>query len=148
MQKLSPDDVTARPPPPQYAIYKSGCAIVPWQCAPANSRFSHPGPTGPFKRGYQDRSLMQIKDECGKLLEISAVCYKFCIFQWLTFLPQLDELGKTVDRTVDDLLSGIRALDDSRIDTTSLAKVKMLFRTCVLLLAMLSTWYGTDRWVM
>ena len=88
---------------------------------------------------------MQIKDECGKLLEISVVCYKFCIFQWLTFLPQLDELGKTVDRTVDDLLSGIRALDDSRIDTTSLAKVKMLFRTCVLLLAMLSTWYGTDR---
>ena len=93
---------------------------------------------------------MQIKDECGKLLEISAVCYKFCIFQWLTFLPQLDELGKTVDRTVDDLLSGIRALDDSRIDTTSLAKVKMPYRTCVLLLAMLSTWlhYGTDRCVM
>lgn len=67
---------------------------------------------------------------------------------WLTFLPQLDELGKTVDRIVDDLLSGIRSLDDSRIDTTSLAKVKMLYRTCVLLLAMLSTWYGTDRCVM
>ena len=42
-----------------------------------------------------------------------------------------------MDRILDDLLSGIRALDDSRIDTTSLANVKMLYRTCVLLLAML-----------
>jgi len=34
---------------------------------------------------------------------------------------KLYELGETVDRTVDDLLNGICALDDSRIDTTSLA---------------------------
>ena len=35
---------------------------------------------------------------------------------------KLYELGKTVDRTVDDFHNGICALDDSRIDTTSLAR--------------------------
>ena len=136
------------PPPPQYAIYKSGCAIIPWQCAPDNSRFSHlPGPYWVLQKGLprqkfdaDQRWVRKIAWNLCSLLQI--------LHLWLTFLPQLDELGKTVDRIVDDLLSGIRALDDSRIDTTSLAKVKMLYRTCVLLLAMLSTWYGTDRCVM